>query len=650
MEKTAAVALLLLGVLCLAQAADPLRSAFEDFQRTHNKVYKTAAEKESRFNIFKQSLERAAKLQEANKGTATFGVTKFSDLTPEEFRSAYLMNPNKVANLTAERKRSAPQEEFVNSRNVKGCSPSTTTFNWLSCGVVTGVRNQGQCGSCWAYSAAETMESYCALAGGPLQFYSTEQIIDCDTTDAGCGGGIPTNAFSYIESAGGIETNAKYPYIAENGTPGTCKFNKADTVCTVTSVKTISGETGIYQQASSSSGGPVSVCVDASTWQDYTGGVMSSCPSQIDHCVQLTGYNNYGSAGAYWIVRNSWGGDWGEKGYIWLSIGQNLCGIGNEASVVAVKVLQGTTSTTHSTTSTTHATSTSETSSPSTSLSSSPSSSSPSSSHTSGPSSSPSSSHTSGPSSSPSSSHTSGPSSSPSSSHTSGPSSSPSSSPSSHSSGPSSSTHSSTESTGTSTASTTPTGSSTASTASTTPTGSSTTPTGSSTTPTGSSTTPTGSSTSPTGSSTTPTGSSTGSDTSNSGSSTSGSDTSNSGSSTSGSATSGGGSSTSGGGSSTSGGGGSSSGGDDDGGSSTSGSSSDDDNDDDDALWPKGNVDVNDELGHKYVAMVQNYASRHQVWITFAIGGAALVVIVSTLAAVIYLRTRQTPVRQNQQI
>eukprot|EP01114_Cavostelium_apophysatum_P018229 TRINITY_DN55_c0_g1_i1.p1 TRINITY_DN55_c0_g1~~TRINITY_DN55_c0_g1_i1.p1 ORF type:complete len:659 (+),score=191.22 TRINITY_DN55_c0_g1_i1:40-1977(+) len=645
MEKTAAVALLLLGVLCLAQAADPLRSAFEDFQRTHNKVYKTAAEKESRFNIFKQSLERAAKLQEANKGTATFGVTKFSDLTPEEFRSAYLMNPNKVANLTAERKRSAPQEEFVNSRNVKGCSPSTTTFNWLSCGVVTGVRNQGQCGSCWAYSAAETMESYCALAGGPLQFYSTEQIIDCDTTDAGCGGGIPTNAFSYIESAGGIETNAKYPYIAENGTPGTCKFNKADTVCTVTSVKTISGETGIYQQASSSSGGPVSVCVDASTWQDYTGGVMSSCPSQIDHCVQLTGYNNYGSAGAYWIVRNSWGGDWGEKGYIWLSIGQNLCGIGNEASVVAVKVLQGTTSTTHSTTSTTHATSTSETSSPSTSLSSSPSSSSPSSSHTSGPSSSPSSSHTSGPSSSPSSSHTSGPSSS------------PSSSPSSHSSGPSSSTHSSTESTGTSTASTTPTGSSTASTASTTPTGSSTTPTGSSTTPTGSSTTPTGSSTSPTGSSTTPTGSSTGSDTSNSGSSTSGSDTSNSGSSTSGSATSGGGSSTSGGGSSTSGGGsstsgggGSSSGGDDDGGSSTSGSSSDDDNDDDDALWPKGNVDVNDELGHKYVAMVQNYASRHQVWITFAIGGAALVVIVSTLAAVIYLRTRQTPVRQNQQI
>jgi len=85
---------------------------------------------------------------------------------------------------------------------------------------------------------------------------------------------------------------------------------------------------------SSSSGGPVSVCVDASSWQNYQGGVLSQCGNDVDHCVQAVGYNNYGESGAYWIVRNSWGEDWGEQGYIWIEIGQDLCSIGDYATVV----------------------------------------------------------------------------------------------------------------------------------------------------------------------------------------------------------------------------------------------------------------------------------------------------------------------------
>jgi len=95
-------------------------------------------------------------------------------------------------------------------------------------------------------------------------------------------------------------------------------------------------EQSLYAQLSVPNGGPVSVCVDASTWQNYQGGVLTSCSDQIDHCVQLTGYYNWGQGNAYWNVRNSWGADWGENGYIWIAVGQDLCGIADYPTVVSV--------------------------------------------------------------------------------------------------------------------------------------------------------------------------------------------------------------------------------------------------------------------------------------------------------------------------
>jgi hypothetical protein len=102
-----------------------------------------------------------------------------------------------------------------------------------------------------------------------------------------------------------IFISSDYPYTAEGGASGSCNFKSSDVVATVTSYQSVSGESGLYQQASTA--GPVSVCVAADTWQTYTGGVITTCDTQIDHCVQLTGYANYGSSKAYWIVRNSWG-------------------------------------------------------------------------------------------------------------------------------------------------------------------------------------------------------------------------------------------------------------------------------------------------------------------------------------------------------
>jgi len=209
-----------------------------------------------------------------------------------------------------------------------------TNYDWAKTQYVSPVRDQGQCGSCWAFSATETIESYAALyLNKKAQWYSVEQIVDCDTAgqDQGCGGGWPYGAYEYVQSAGGIETETVYPYTAGGGESGTCAFKASAVVAKVSGYNTINGETGIYQQLSTE--GPVSVCVDASTWSSYQGGVLTSCTNNVDHCVQATGYAQYGTNGAYWIVRNSWGADWGEAGFIWIQIGQDLCSIGDYATI-----------------------------------------------------------------------------------------------------------------------------------------------------------------------------------------------------------------------------------------------------------------------------------------------------------------------------
>jgi len=311
-------------------------SQFTDFQIRFHRVYKDQQEFDYRFQVFQANLRKAAQHQLRNP-KATFGVTKFSDLTEEEFSHYLMPNLKNIPHPTAHQTTPTP------SSNPKGlnCQPNPTSFDWGSCGAVTPVRNQGQCGSCWAFSATEAIESYCAIAGGPLEWFSVEQIVDCDTggQDQGCNGGWPSGAYSYVEQAGGLESEVDYPYTAGGGQSGTCTFNDADVVCQVTGSTSISGEAGLYAQLSSASGGPVSVCVDASSWSSYIGGVLTSCGDQVDHCVELTGYSGYGTSGAYWNVRNSWGTDWGMSGYIEIAIGQDLCDIGDYATIPQVKII-----------------------------------------------------------------------------------------------------------------------------------------------------------------------------------------------------------------------------------------------------------------------------------------------------------------------
>mmetsp|Transcript_84331 Transcript_84331/g.239634 ORF Transcript_84331/g.239634 Transcript_84331/m.239634 type:complete len:271 (-) Transcript_84331:120-932(-) len=264
------------------------------------------------------------------------GITRFADMSKEEFKSFLGVVPSM-----------GPSDDIPVLEASMNVSALSGSFNWNDQGVLTPVKDQAQCGSCWAFSAVETIESAWIRAGNDMTVFSEQQVVACDTADNGCGGGLPTNAFDYVKSAGGLATEASYPYTSGTGDAGTCQsFTTAGgTVSTygyaVPQCSKVFGTCDEDSDALASalqSNGPVSVALDASEWSSYAGGVMtsSSCSSssrKMDHAVQLVGYNADAET-PYWIVRNSWSSSWGEDGFIYLKMGDNTCGLANLAAQV----------------------------------------------------------------------------------------------------------------------------------------------------------------------------------------------------------------------------------------------------------------------------------------------------------------------------
>jgi C1A family cysteine protease len=319
-------AALLLVFLAVAFAYDEAitRPLFQEFKAKYGKVY-LPMEEEHRFVIFSQNFDRAAEL--SRQGNNVYGVTKFSDLDPVEFQQKYLGRISRSAHKRA----GLTQLEDV---------PVPTSFDWNTKGAVTPVKNQEQCGSCWAFSVAEAVESAWFLAKNTLPVLSPQQIVDCDTVDQGCNGGDPPTAYQYLMKQGGLDTEASYPYTGEDGT---CAYKAASSGAKISNWAYITQNLNESQvQQGLLQKGPLSICVDASSWQFYLGGVVTDlCPSatgDLDHCVMLTGYNEKysdwnGIVYDIWIVRNSWGADWGEDGYIYVERGYNLCGIADEVTI-----------------------------------------------------------------------------------------------------------------------------------------------------------------------------------------------------------------------------------------------------------------------------------------------------------------------------
>lgn len=290
---------------------------FKQFVNQYNKTYDNDKEWAERLVIFAQNMmiaERDTIEDQAAGGSAVFGVTKFSDMTPAEFSSLMLSRPNMDNNT----------EEVATVEKA-----TADAVDWRTKDMVTKVKDQGNCGSCWAFSTVEAVESYAALSGKyPLQDLSVQQLVSCDKgADGGCDGGDTITAYKYIIKAGGLEGQADYPYTSGNGKNGKCKFDKKDIKVTITGHKKLAKTEAALKQGLND--GPVSICVATGKWQNYKSGVLATCPGQIDHCVQAVGYDDTAST-PYWLVRNSWAADWGEDGYIRLEQGKDLCKVAAE--------------------------------------------------------------------------------------------------------------------------------------------------------------------------------------------------------------------------------------------------------------------------------------------------------------------------------
>jgi len=160
------------------------------------------------------------------------------------------------------------------------------------------------------------------------QSLSTQQIIDCDTNDGGCNGGDPTTAYQYVVSAGGLETDADYPYLGEDGTCNVTKGLEQDPITGFQYAIPQGSTDEIGMATFLASNQPISTAVDASSWSTYSSGILTAdqCGQNIDHGVQIVGYNGLDKNG-YWVIRNMWGADWGENGFIRLQFGANTCGL-----------------------------------------------------------------------------------------------------------------------------------------------------------------------------------------------------------------------------------------------------------------------------------------------------------------------------------
>lgn len=302
-------AIFALSALAAAASAMSFRTDpfWSSFKTTFGRTYEHEAEEARRYEVFQQNMKRAAEFNKMDD-LGVYGMTPVSDRFPEEITTTLSIPDN---------------FEFGPEPTAEEVSGLPASFDSRSKGWIAAVRDQGQCGSCWAFSVASTMSAnYAKKHGGSPPVLSEQQLVDCSPSDNGCKGGWPLNTFTYAKN--GVELNSAYPYTAKTGT---CRFDKSKVKAKVSTSGNVGKSVDAMKKAVYDHGA-ITVCVNAHKMQSYNGGIITStgCSTSIDHAVNVVGWGSSGST-HYWIVRNSWGARWGEKGYCRFISGKNACGI-----------------------------------------------------------------------------------------------------------------------------------------------------------------------------------------------------------------------------------------------------------------------------------------------------------------------------------
>ncbi|XP_040983547.1 procathepsin L-like isoform X2 [Aquila chrysaetos chrysaetos] len=351
---------LLLALLGCTAAPDPaLEEAWEGWKSLHAKEYPGETEA-TRREVWEKNLRRIQQHnREESQGQHAFrlAMNHYGDLTDEEF--------DQLLNGFTPVRREKPAPLFQVSAALK----TPVEVDWRAKGYVTPVKNQGHCGSCWAFSATGALEGLVFNRTGKLTVLSEQNLIDCSRKlgNNGCHGGYMTRAFQYVHDNGGLNSEHVYPYTAmvrEGGRPwghgravpagpspgvtlspssqdtSSCRYNPQDRAANCSAIWLVAqGSEAALEQAVATVG-PVSVAVDASSFHFhfYKSGIFSSmfCSQQVNHGMLAVGYGTSQERGrnvSYWILKNSWSEAWGEQGYIRLLKGaDNQCGVANQAS------------------------------------------------------------------------------------------------------------------------------------------------------------------------------------------------------------------------------------------------------------------------------------------------------------------------------